>query len=615
MTCAYLEFGYARAMRHLLGSSLLRIEYPARILLDNVTIGINEGDRIGVVGRNGDGKSTLARALSGSIAPNSGSVIGRKGLRIGYLDQQDSLSPGLTVGSTVVGNRPSHEWAGNSKIRNVISGLLSGVPWQTKVGQLSGGQIRRVSLAALLVQDWDVLFLDEPTNHLDINGITWLSRHLGSRWPTGSGALVVITHDRWFLDASTKSTWEVSDGKVEAYEGGYAAYILQKLERQKSAAVAVSKRQNLLRKELAWLRRGAPARSAKPKFRIAAANALIEDIPAVRNPDQLATIAARRLGKKVIDLIDVAVSQGDRVVLESVTWRIAPGERAGILGSNGIGKSTLLGLISGEYNPNEGSISMGSTVKLGVLDQRVSKLDEFSDARVSEIISGQNSIQTSDQNDLSAKQALEGLGFKSENLSTRVRDLSGGQKKRLAFVLEFLKQPNVLLLDEPTNDLDTEMLRALEDMLDSWVGNLIVVSHDRYFLERTTDQQYAITEGRLKHLPGGIEQYLNLQGLDTAKPLSETAEVSGEGAQSSPADQFKLKAGSREYRDLEKEAKRLERKVIACSEQIQKLDAQLLHTDYTQFDQVTKIGQERLGLQNRLDDYEVQWLTLLEKLD
>ena len=602
-------------MRHLLGSNLLRIEHPSRTVLDNVTIGINDGDRIGVVGKNGSGKSTLLKSLSGTITPHSGSVISRKGLRVGYLDQDDYLNANSTVEHTVVGKQPNHQWAGNSRIRDVISGLLAEVPWQTEIGQLSGGQIRRVSLAALLVQSWDVLFLDEPTNHLDINGIAWLSRHLESRWPAGIGALVVVTHDRWFLDASTKSTWEVRNGRVQAYEGGYAAYVLQKLERQKTAAVAESKRQNLLKKELAWLRRGAPARTAKPKFRTAAANALIEHVPEIRDSDQLAKVATKRLGKKVIDLVELTASQGDKVLLKSVTWRLAPGERAGVLGQNGVGKSTLLSLLSGEHGPDEGSVSWGSTVKLGVIDQQVTNLDNFSNNRISEVISDQNSMQISDGSEMPAKQVIEGLGFKPEDLATRVRDLSGGQKKRLAFVLELLKQPNVLLLDEPTNDLDTEMLTALESMLDSWVGSLIVVSHDRFFLERTTDQQYAIQEGELRHLPGGVEQYLGLEDSKSREINTEFAKSSGATRHTPTIELAKLTPGSKEHRDAEKEANRLEKKVLACAEQIRKLDAQLVETDHANFEDLKTIGRERLKFQERLDTYEAEWLELLERLD
>ena len=517
-------------MGHLLGANILRVEYPTRVVLDSITIGINDGDRIGVVGRNGEGKSTLIRALAVRLTPDSGDVISRNGLMVGMLDQSDQIPDDVTVEHAVVGDRVEHEWAGDARVRDVITGLLSDVPWGARIGDLSGGQSRRVSLAALMVHDWDVLFLDEPTNHLDVMGVAWLSRHLATRWPTGTGALVVVTHDRWFLDASTQETLEVHDGIVDAYEGGYAAYILQRVERERSSAVTEAKRQNLLKKELAWLRRGAPARTAKPKFRIDAANALINDVPEIRDPVSLAKVATTRLGKKVIELEDVSVSYGDTTILKPLTWRLAPGERTGILGANGAGKSTLLGLISGTLQPSSGTTSTGSTVKLSILDQRLATLSDVLQDRVSEVIARKKTSYKADGVEMTPGQLLERLGFSSAHLSARVFELSGGQRRRLQFLLELLEEPNVLLLDEPTNDLDTDMLRAMEDLLDTCPGTLIVVSHDRYLLERVTDQQYAILDGEFRHLPGGIDEYLRLENAQEDKALREVTHAAGPSA-------------------------------------------------------------------------------------
>ena len=403
-----------------------------------------------------------------------------------------------------------HEWAGDPRARDVVAGLVADLPWRAEIGTLSGGQRRRVQLAALLVGDWDVIGLDEPTNHLDVEGITWLAGHLRQRWARNTGGLLVVTHDRWFLDEVVTTTWEVHDGIVEPFDGGYAAYVLQRVERDRQAAAAEAKRQNLMRKELAWLRRGAPARTSKPKFRIDAANQLIEDVPPLRNPVELAKLATARLGKDVIDLLDVSVSYDGRPVLRDVEWLIAPGERTGIVGANGAGKSTLLGLIAGTVTPDSGRVKRGKTVRLATLDQQSEDLDEIADERVREVIGRLQTTYQVDGRDLTPAQLLERLGFGTEHLSARVGELSGGQRRRLQLMLTLLAEPNVLVLDEPTNDVDIDMLSATEDLLDSWPGTLIVVSHDRYLLERVTDQQYAILDGHLRHLPGGIDEYLRI---------------------------------------------------------------------------------------------------------
>ena len=512
-------------MAHLLGAERLHLEFPTRTVFDEVTLGIDEGDRIGVVGRNGDGKSTLLKLLADRLEPDGGRVTRRRGIRIGMLDQSDVVDPGMTVAEAVVGGIEEHVWAGDARVRDVIGGLLADVPWHTQVASLSGGQRRRVGLAALLVGDWDVVFLDEPTNHLDVEGIAWLARHLKGRWASDAGALVVVTHDRWFLDEVCTATWEVHDGIVEPFEGGYAAYVLQRVERDRMAAASEAKRQNLMRKELAWLRRGAPARTSKPKFRIEAANQLIENEPPVRNPVELSRLAVARLGKDVVDLEDVSVvypvadaapgAPDTKTVLHELEWRIAPGERTGILGVNGAGKSTLLGLVTGAVQPTTGRVKRGKTVKIATLSQELAELAEWSEQRVSAVIAEQRTAykvgEGSKAVELTPGQLLERLGFTNAQLSTPVKNLSGGQKRRLQLLLILLSEPNVLILDEPTNDLDTDMLAAIEDLLDSWPGTLLVVSHDRYLVERVTDRQFAILDGHLRDLPRGVDQYLELR--------------------------------------------------------------------------------------------------------
>ncbi len=499
-------------MAHLLGAEALHLEFPTKVVFDNVTLGLNDGDRVGVVGRNGDGKTSLLEMLAGRLRPDAGRVTVRGGVRVGVLDQGDTLADELTVEQAVVGDTPEHVWAGDARVRDVIRGLLADIPWDAPLTVLSGGQRRRVALAALLAGEWEVLLLDEPTNHLDVEAITWLAEHLKRRWPANVGGLLVITHDRWFLDEVGTATWEVHDRLVEPFEGGYAAYILQRVERDRMAASAEAKRQNLARKELAWLRRGPPARTSKPKFRIDAANALIADVPEIRDKVSLQSLAVARLGKDVVDLLDVSAGYDGTEVLHDIEWRIAPGERTGVLGVNGAGKSTLLGLITGAVKPTAGTVRRGKTVKVAALDQRLGDLEEHMHEPVRVIVERLRTSYTigtgARAQELTPSALLERLGFAAAQLSTPVRDLSGGQQRRLQLLLILLEQPNVLILDEPTNDMDTDMLAVIEDLLDSWPGTLIVVSHDRYFVERVTDQQYAILDGRLRHLPGGIDEYL-----------------------------------------------------------------------------------------------------------
>jgi ATPase subunit of ABC transporter with duplicated ATPase domains len=569
---------------------------------------VNEGDRIGIVGRNGDGKSSLLALLAGRREPNAGRVTVRGGVTVGVLDQSDTLDDDQTVGHAVVGDRSEHEWAGDSKIRDVIAGLLGGLDWQACLRTLSGGQRRRVALAHLLVGDYDILALDEPTNHLDVEAITWLAEHLKRRWAANAGGLLMVTHDRWILDEVCTATWEVHDRIVEPFEGGYAAYILQRVERDRMAAATEQRRQNLARKELAWLRRGAPARTSKPKFRIDAANALIANVPEIRDRTELRSLAVSRLGKDVVDLLDVSVVFGDRPVLQSVEWRLAPGERTGILGVNGAGKSTLLGLIAGTVEPSCGRVKRGKSVKVATLTQRLEELEAHLDEPVRTVVGRLRTTYTfgvgSKAQELSPGQLLERLGFSSAHLSTPVRDLSGGQQRRLQLLLILLDQPNCLILDEPTNDLDTDMLAALEDLLDSWPGTLIVVSHDRYFLERVTDQQYAILDGRLRHLPGGVDEYLRLRAIQQAESAVAAQTVAR-----------KVGLSGAELRSARKELASVERRMGKMQERITKAREALADKDQSDYvglgTEIERIG----GLEAELHQAEERWYELSEQLE
>jgi len=596
---------------HLLGAEGLRLSYPTQVVFDGVTVGVNDGDRIGIVGRNGEGKSSLLDMLTGGTQPDSGRVTRRGGLRVASLDQADTLELNSTVSSVLVGDRAEHEWAGDPKVRDVMSGLVSDIDWTTTVGALSGGQRRRVQLAQLLIGEWDIIALDEPTNHLDVEGITWLAAHLQQRWSKNSGGLLVVTHDRWFLDEVATTTWEVhstSGGSVvEPFEGGYSAYVLQRVERDRIAAASEAKRQNLMRKELAWLRRGAPARTSKPKFRIDAANQLIADVPEIRNGVELAKLATARLGKDVIDLLDVSVSfpgpHGAKPVLREVEWRIAPGERTGVVGANGAGKSTLLGVIAGTITPESGRVKRGKTVRLAMLDQQSSQLAEFEDDLVREVLGRLKAGYMVEGKELTPAQLLERLGFRRDQLSARVRELSGGQRRRLQLMLILLDEPNVLVLDEPTNDVDIDMLSATEDLLDSWPGTLIVVSHDRFLLERVTDNQYAVIDGHLRHLPGGVDEYLRMAAARHA------------GAPSRAAVQPSVRAAAlsgAELRNAQKEIATLDRALAKLADRINGK-----HVELAEHDQSDHVGLGRLTgqlreLESDLAETESRWLELSE---
>jgi len=572
-------------------------------VFDSVTLGVNDGDRIGIVGRNGDGKSSLLGMLSGRLEPDSGRVTRRGGVRMGVLEQSDGLDPGTTVGYAIVGDRPEHEWAGDPKVRDVIAGLVPDLGWEATIGTLSGGQRRRVALAALLVGEWDVIALDEPTNHLDVEGIAWLAAHLTTRWARNTGGLLVVTHDRWFLDEVATATWEVHDRIVEPFEGGYAAYVLQRVERDRMAAATEAKRQNLMRKELAWLRRGAPARSSKPKFRIATANQVNADVPEPRDRLELSRLATARLGKDVVDLLGAGVSFGDHQVLRDVEWRIAPGERTAILGANGAGKSTLLGLVAGTVQPTAGRVKRGKTVQVGVLDQQFSALRDIGEELVREVLGGFRQDFVVDGKELTPAQLLERLGFAREHLSARVEELSGGQRRRLQLLLVLLAEPNVLILDEPTNDVDTDMLAAMEDLLDTWPGTLLVVSHDRYFVERVTDQQFAIIDGRLRHLPGGVDEYLRLRTSDSDEP-----NPAGSRAAPSP------RSSAAEERAMRKEIAAAERKLERLSERVADIHERMAAHDQSDYQGLGRLSDELREAEAETTALEERWLELSERV-
>jgi len=583
--------------------------FPSGTVLSDVTVGVGDGDRIGVVGRNGDGKSTLLRILAKRMEPDSGRVTWRRDLRVGVVEQADVLDPELTAITAVVGDRPEHEWASDPAVRDVLSGLMSDLDHHASVTTLSGGQRRRVALARTLVRRWDLLVLDEPTNHLDLEGVTWLAEHVKRR----SEALLVVTHDRWFLDEVCTLTWEVHDARVDAYEGGYAAYVLQRVERDRQAAASEERRQNLMRKELAWLRRGAPARTSKPKFRIDAANELIAREPPVRDSVSLAKLATARLGKDVVDILDVSVSYDDRPVLRDVEWRIGPGDRTGILGPNGAGKSTLLGLVTGAVTPTSGRVKHGKTVRIAALTQQLADLDAVLDDRVSEVVGRKRASYVADGKEMTPGQLLERLGFTSAQLSTPVRDLSGGQRRRLQLMLILLDEPNVLILDEPTNDMD-DMLAAIEDLLDTWPGTLLVVSHDRYLLERVTDHQYAVLDSHLRHLPGGVDEYLRLRAAAdraeshvppaTRRPEAAERATQGERAQRGGADERQLK------KDLAKHERRIER----LTEQIADLDRAMVEAA-TEPARLMELNREREPLAQELAEAEEAWLEVSAELE
>ena len=604
--------------------------YGVRILLDEVSLGVGEGERIGIVGRNGDGKTTLLNLMAGREVPDAGRVSTNRGLHIGYLDQRDLLDDTHTVREVVLAGRADHEWAADTRMREVVEVLLAGVALDRDVHSLSGGERRRCSLARLLLHDDDLIILDEPTNHLDVEAVAWLADHLVRR----TSALVVVTHDRWFLDAVCERTWEVHPaangaGVVDAYEGGYAAFVLAKAERQRQASSSESRRQNLARKELAWLRRGPPARTAKPKFRIDAANALIEDVPPPRDRMELQKFASQRLGKDVVDIEDVDLTRGARQLLSHATWRLGPGDRVGIVGVNGAGKSSVLGLVAGTLEPDVGRVRLGRTVALEHLTQHVPADDP--DARVLPTIEDiQRVTRLRTGKDVSASSMLERFGFTGDKLTARLGDLSGGERRRFQLLRLLLSEPNVLLLDEPTNDLDIDTLNVLEDFLDSWPGTLIVVSHDRYFLERVTDSIWALQgDGQIVMLPRGVDQYLeSRQQTATKKPTgpfrleersgaTETAlsdQLQATDSRKAAADQRKTHdqdqratTGSAEERQARKAIARIDKQLARIVAREAALNDEMSE-NLTDHERLTELSKELHALAAEKAGLEAEWL-------
>ena len=604
-----------------LGCEKVRVEFPTKTVFTELSLGVDEGARIGIVGKNGDGKSTLLRVLAGEVEVDDGRVIRTRGVSVGVLGQTDGLRDEDTVERAVVGGRPEYEWAGDARTRSIIAGLLGDVAWDGLVGTLSGGQRRRVDLARLLIGDWDVLMLDEPTNHLDVKAIAWLADHLKSRWRPGDGALLVVTHDRWFLDEVCEAMWEVHGQRVWPFEGGFSAYIMQRVERDRLAALAEQKRQNALRRELAWLSRGARARATKPKFHVAAAQALIADVPPLRDELELKRMAMARLGKTVVELQDASLSFGDRVILNDVDWIIGPGDRYGIVGANGIGKTTLLRIIQGLQPLDRGRVKIGQTVRFAVLSQHLDELTKLGDDRVRQVISRYSRRTMLDGKEMTPGQLLERLGFTKDDQNEPVCDLSGGQKRRLALMLILLDEPNVLILDEPGNDLDTDMLAAVESLLDGWPGTLLLVTHDRYLMERVTDHQFALVDGKVRHLPGGVDEYLRL----TEEAEREAAEAAsakatakagalGKAAFGEPVGRTAPALSGGEQRELRKLMASNEKKITTLKGKIEKKQLEMAEADQSDYLTLTAMQEEIADFQGQIEALELEWLDAAEKL-
>jgi ATP-binding cassette subfamily F protein uup len=581
---------------YLLGCENVHLEYPAKKVFDSVTLGVDDGDRIGIVGGNGDGKSTLLALLAGAVEPDRGRAMQRGGTVIRTLGQSDALDPVATVAFSVVGDAPEHTWASDVRVRDIMRGLIADIPWEGRIGDLSGGQRRRVDLARVLIGDCDVLMLDEPTNHLDVHAIAWLAEHLKGRWPKKHG------------------------GQVDQFEGGYSAYVLQRVERAEAAQVAEQKRKNILRKELAWLSRGAQARSTKPKFRIDAANALIADEPPARNSIELKRTAISRLGKQVVDLVGVTERFGEKTVIDDVTWSIGPGDRFGILGVNGSGKTTLLNVVRGSLEPTSGHVKIGKTVKFAFLSQHLEELDELGGDRVRDVLSHYKTRYEFDGKELTPAQLLERLGFEASQLSAVVGDLSGGEKRRLQLMLILLEKPNVLILDEPDNDMDTDMLAVVESLLDGWPGTLLLITHDRYLMERVTDDQFALLDGRVRHVPGGVDEYLRLLGARSdaraaAKPGRRKPKESAEGPSGGGSDAAGRPVLSNvQERSLKKELASTERKLETLARKAAAIRLEMKNVDPSDYVALVD-GQARLqSAEEEISDLEDEWVGLSERL-
>ena len=657
-----------------LGLERVSLEFATKTIFRNVTQGVFEGDRIGIVGKNGDGKSTLLKLLEGSMDPDSGRVTRRSGLTFGILSQRDPLDDNATVRQAALENRQDYEWAADSKSREIVEALLGGINLEAKVGTLSGGQRRRADLARLLLHDWDILALDEPTNHLDVLTIHWLAEHLLHRWQDGQGALLLVTHDRWFLDEVCSSMWEVHDGAIDPFEGGYSAYMMQRVERERQADVREERRRNLARKELAWLSRGARARSTKQKFHVKQARELIADVPPMRDTLELKRMATSRLGKQVVDLIDVtqifedsskpAVADADivkspfsqpthvgsvtisveespeaplketcaasqkkisgRMLLDNQTWLIGPGDRFGIVGANGAGKSTLLNIIDGSLHPTKGHVNIGKTVKFAVLSQRLEELEKLGKYKVKEVLSRYKPSYIIDGKEVTPGQLMERLGFKPEQLMTPIADLSGGQKRRMQLLLILLNEPNVLIMDEPGNDLDTDMLAVMEDLLDTWPGTLIVVSHDRYLLERVTDQQFALIDGKIRHLPGGVDEYLKIMedyeraNMQESKAgfesESEMKSESKEGIELDSDQKSETKLSGKAYYDATRRVSAIERKLEKLEEEKSEIEQKMASHDPSDFVGLQELNEKLQANQSESSALEEEWLALSEQI-
>ncbi|MDK7785713.1 ABC-F family ATP-binding cassette domain-containing protein [Bifidobacterium sp. UMB6791A] len=676
-----------------LGLEHVSLEFATKTIFKDVTQGVFEGDRIGIVGKNGDGKSTLLKLLQGAISPDSGRVTRRNGLTLGILSQRDPLDDNATVRQAALENRQDYEWAADSKQREIVESLLGGINLEAKVGTLSGGQRRRADLARLLLHDWDILALDEPTNHLDVLTIHWLAEHLLHRWQDGQGALLLVTHDRWFLDEVCSSMWEVHDGAIDPFEGGYSAYMMQRVERERQADVREERRRNLARKELAWLSRGARARSTKQKFHVKQARELIADVPPMRDTLELKRMATSRLGKQVVDLIDVtqifedssspAASDADivkspfsqpthdgsvtisveesqvesqesslsqeesplketcaalqktisgRMILDNQTWLIGPGDRFGIVGANGAGKSTLLGIIDGSLHPTKGHVNIGKTVKFAVLSQRLEELEKLGKYKVKEVLSRYKPSYIIDGKEVTPGQLMERLGFKPEQLMTPIADLSGGQKRRMQLLLILLNEPNVLIMDEPGNDLDTDMLAVMEDLLDTWPGTLIVVSHDRYLLERVTDQQFALIDGKIRHLPGGVDEYLKImedyeraniqeskadfaaESGSKSESKSESAEGVGLDSNQKSNQKAEAKLSGKAYYDATRRVAAIERKLEKLEEEKSAIEQKMASRDPSDFVGLQELNEKLQANQSESSALEEEWLELSEQI-
>ena len=608
-------------MAFALGCENIELEYATKHVLAGVTLGVDEGARIGIVGRNGDGKSSLLGVLAQTLEPDSGRVFKRNDLTIGMLAQDDSLDAEDTVVHSIFGDVPEYIWASDPRIRDILNNLIADISLNAQIGTLSGGERRRVDIARVLVGTDDILMLDEPTNHLDMLSIAWLAQHLQHRW-TGrnSGVLLVVTHDRWFLDEVCNQMWEVHSGKVEPFEGGYSAYVLQRVEREEAAQKAEAKRQNLLRRELAWLSRGARARATKPKFHVETAEALIAGEPPIRDTVELKRVAVARIGKRAVEFVNVSKSYGTRKIVDNVTWTIAPGDRIGLLGVNGVGKTTILKLIQQKIQPDSGWLNIGKTVKMSVLSQRLEELDEFGDYEVREVLTRYKTHYVIDGKEITSTQLLERLGFSRAHFQLPVSKLSGGQKRRLQLMLTLLEGCNVLILDEPGNDMDIDMLAQIENVLDTWPGTLVMVSHDRYLLERVTDNQYAVMDGKVVHMPGGVEQYIYIMehrdaGESQPHDSKEAKALQANTELQEQPQVLASKLSNQERRAAKKKLESSERKMQTTQGKIDDAQLRLQQADPTDYLQLTSIESEITDLKAQLELLEEEWLEASELLE